>query len=85
MDVQPVDTLNRSKTMINVPANARERIMASSPLAPPNETDSPAAVTLSRSNTNINSGRRLSPASLPTRGLSIRKPGYEDIPPQPRK
>ena len=85
MDVQPTGTLSRSKTTINVPADARERIMTSSPgaaasqSASPRDTDPPAATVISRSNT-TSGGAAL--GSVPTRGLSIRKPGYEDgVPP----
>lgn len=86
LDVQPVGNLSRSKTTINVPADARERIMASSArLAPPRDADPPTATVISRSNTSITPGRSAQ-ASLPMRGLSIRKPGFDDgAPPAPPK
>jgi hypothetical protein len=73
IDTPPVSSLSRSKTTINVSADARERVAA-----PPKGPDPPA---LSRSNT---TGR---PAQAsPTRGLSLRKPGFEDgAPPPPSK
>jgi len=73
IDVQP-STLSRSKTTINVSASAdaRERITAS-----PRRSDPPA---VSRSNTTIGRPTQASP----TRGLSLRKPEFEDgAPPAP--
>jgi len=87
MDVQPVGLLSRSKTTINVPANARERIMASSAGATASQsaslrdTDSPASAIVSRSNTAPGGPAR---TGLPTRALSVRKPGYEDGVPKPK-
>ncbi|KAH9060549.1 hypothetical protein EDB87DRAFT_1674686 [Lactarius vividus] len=79
LDVQPVGNLSRSKTTINVPADAREA------LTPPGNADPPTATIISRSNTTITPGRSAQ-ASLPMRGLSIRKPGFEDgAPPAPPK
>ena len=76
IDVQPV-SLGRSKTTITVPADARERIMASR-----RDTDPPAAI-VSRSNTTLG---RLAQANPPTRGHSLRKPSLEDgAPPAPPK
>jgi len=75
IDVQPASTVSRSKTMISVPTDARERMMAS-------PVDSPAPI-LSRSNTTF---ERPAQRSSPTRGLSLRKPGFEDgAPPAPPK
>lgn len=75
IDVQPVSTLGRSKTTVSVPADARERTVQS-----PRGTYPPA---VSRSNTTIG---RPTQADPPTRGLSIRRPGFEDgAPPAPPK
>lgn len=96
MDVQPVGFLSRSKTTINVPTDARERIMTSSAgagagagasqLTSPRDAGPPAASVVSRSNTTITPGRPTQ-ASV-TRGLSVRKPGLEDgapfAPPKPK-
>lgn len=75
IDVQPVSTLSRSKTTINAPSDARERTVTS-----PRGTYPPA---VTRSNTTIGRPTQVDP---PTRGLSIRKPGFEDgAPPAPPK
>ncbi|KAI0262591.1 hypothetical protein BC834DRAFT_971957 [Gloeopeniophorella convolvens] len=99
LDVPPPSgTLARSKTTINVPANARERIMAatagaagvaasSQPTSPRGATGPPAAASLARSNTSITPGRP-GGAGLPVRGLSVRRPGPDDAgapPPKPPK
>ncbi|KAH9006595.1 hypothetical protein EDB86DRAFT_2875032 [Lactarius hatsudake] len=57
LDVQPVGNLSRSKTTINVPADARERIMALSGGLAPRDADPPNATVISRSNTTITPGR----------------------------
>jgi neutrophil factor 2 len=74
IDVQP-NALSRSKTTIGVPSDARERTV------PSLRGTYPPAV--SRSNTTTG---RPTQADPPTRGLSIRKPGFEDgAPPAPPK
>jgi len=81
LDVQPVGTLARAKTTINVPANTRERTMGAgadiSRSASPPANDSPN--TLARSNTVLPS--RPLQAGLPTRALTVRKPGSGEISP----
>ena len=75
IDVQPVNTLSRSKTTISTPADARERTATS-----PRGTYPPG---VTRSNTTIGRPTQVDP---PTRGLSLRKPGFEDgAPPAPPK
>ncbi|KAI9462624.1 hypothetical protein F5148DRAFT_217228 [Russula earlei] len=83
LDVQPVGTLARSKTTINVLADARERAVgattgadASRPTSPGNDSFS-ADTAISRSNTTSRPGQ----AGLPLRGLSLRKPGSADVAP----
>lgn len=88
LDVQPTGALARSKTTINVPANARERIMAATSGADtsrsrsrsPRGNSPPAATVVARSNTAIATTRPIQ-AGLPTRGLSVRRPGPGDAPP----
>ncbi|EJF55734.1 hypothetical protein DICSQDRAFT_73056 [Dichomitus squalens LYAD-421 SS1] len=82
----PKPNLQRAKTTINVPADARERIRAanvggagSAPVTPPKTSPTaPAGPSLTRSATSAGAGRGPSaPLGLngPTRGLSIRKGG----------
>ena len=87
IDVQP-SALGRSKTTINVPTNSRERIMATSPgaaatqSASSGDTDPPAAIAVSRSNTAPGGVTR----GVSMRALSIRKAGNEGgAPPAPPK
>lgn len=88
LDVQPVGTLARSKTTINVPTNARERIMGANSSADsrrsrsrsPRGNDPPPATVIARSNTAIVTSRPAQ-AGLPTRGLSVRRPSTNDSPP----
>jgi hypothetical protein len=63
LDVQPVGTLARAKTTINVAPNARERIMGGivrSDTSPPPSlqfNDPPAATVVTRSNTAVGTSR----------------------------
>ncbi|KII95742.1 hypothetical protein PLICRDRAFT_48694 [Plicaturopsis crispa FD-325 SS-3] len=74
--VRPAGGLERSKTTLNVPANARERIAGLSPGGPPSaDATSPTrGPGLGRSNTGVGMGG-------PTRGLSVRKPNAAPPPP----
>ncbi|KAI0301582.1 hypothetical protein B0F90DRAFT_1810094 [Multifurca ochricompacta] len=87
LDVQPVGTLARSKTTLNVPANARDRIAAaaaangagSSQPVSPQGNNPPVANVVARSNTTI-TPRGLGQAGLPMRGLSVRRLGPDNTP-----
>jgi hypothetical protein len=77
-------TLSRAKTTLNVPGNARERLMDESAgvgasQSPPPRSDDPLAATpLTRSNTAMTTGRP-GQAGFPTRGLSVRsRPGSDE-------
>lgn len=85
LDVQPVGTLARSKTTINVASNARERIMGSAAGADSSQpsslrdSDPPAASVVARSNTAIGTSRV--GQGLPIRALTVRKPRSRDASP----
>ena len=84
LDVQPVGTLARSKTTINVAPNARERIMGTAAGADSSQpssmqgNDPPAAAVVARANTAVGISRQ---AGLPIRALTVRKPGSNDVSP----
>ncbi|CAL1711160.1 unnamed protein product [Somion occarium] len=66
---RPQPTLQRAKTTINVPTDARDRIRANnSPMTTP-----PSGAVISRSASSAGSGRGQMPG--PVRGLSVRRPG----------
>jgi hypothetical protein len=85
LDVQPVGTLARAKTTINVAPNARERIMGGtvgSDTSPPPSlggNDPPAATIVTRSNTAVGTSR-VGQSGLPVRALTVRKPGADVSP-----
>jgi hypothetical protein len=85
LDVQPVGTLARAKTTINVAPNARERIMGGtvgSDTSPPPSlggNDPPAATVVTRSNTAVGTSR-VGQSGLPVRALTVRKPGADVSP-----
>ncbi|KAI0364146.1 hypothetical protein BV20DRAFT_1047315 [Pilatotrama ljubarskyi] len=83
-DPKPSPALQRAKTTITVPADARERIRAANaggpPSTPPKTSPTgPTGPGLARSATSAGAGRGGAPVPLglngPTRGLSIRKGG----------
>jgi hypothetical protein len=84
LDEEPVGSLGHAKTTINVAPNVRERSatvgdnVSRRPSIRGN--DPPAATVLSRSNT-ANSTSRVSQTGLPTRALTVRKLGANDVPP----
>ncbi|KAH9988051.1 hypothetical protein BJV77DRAFT_1061500 [Russula vinacea] len=85
LDVQPVGTLARSKTTINVAPNARERIMGATVSADASQSslrgnDPPPAAVVTRSNTTAMTGR-VGQTGLPIRALTVRKPGAGDVSP----
>jgi len=81
LEVEPVGSLARAKTTINVAPNTRERsaTVGDNAFQRPSirGNDPPAAAVLSRSNT----ASRVSQTGLPTRALSVRKLGANDVPP----
>lgn len=82
--MEPVGGLTRAKTTINVAPYSRERsaTVGGDPSQPSSirDNDPPAATVLGRSNTaNATSG--VSRTGLPTRALSVRKPGVNDVSP----
>ena len=86
MDVQPVGTLARSKTTINVSANTRERITGATTGADVSRPTSPrgndplAPTVLTRSQTALATSR----PGLPIRALTVRKASIDDAaPPAP--
>ena len=82
-DVEPAGSLTRAKTTINVaPApNARERsATVGSDTLQIRDNDPPGATVLSRSNTGTATSR-ISRTGLPTRALTVRKPGVNDVAP----
>ncbi|KAH9956193.1 hypothetical protein BC827DRAFT_1261896 [Russula dissimulans] len=83
LDVQPVGTLARAKTTINVPANIRQRTVgagvdASQPASPP-ANDPLSPTTVARSNTVLPT--RPGRAGLPARALTVRKLGSGEVSP----
>lgn len=86
LDVQPVGTLARSKTTINVAPNARERIMGATVSTDASQSsslrgnDPPPATVVARSNTTAMTGR-VGQTGLPIRALTVRKPGAGDVSP----
>ena len=81
-DVEPVGGLARSKTTINVAPVARERsaTIGTDPSQSIRNNDPPAATVLNRSNT-ANPVSHMSRTGLPTRALTVRKPGVNDVAP----
>jgi hypothetical protein len=80
--VEPVGGLARAKTTINVVApNARERsaTVGADTYQPSSirNNDPPVATVLSRSQTALATNR----TGLPTRALTVRKPGVNDVSP----
>ncbi|KAI0686524.1 hypothetical protein C8Q76DRAFT_636177 [Earliella scabrosa] len=92
-DPKPSPALQRAKTTITVPADARERIRAANnaaaPATPPKTSPTaPAGPSLARSATSVGTGAgRGAPVPVglngPTRGLSIRKGGSPTGPSPP--
>jgi tetratricopeptide (TPR) repeat protein len=86
LDVQPVGTLARAKTTINVAPNARERIMGGTVGADASQpsslrgNDPPPATVVARSNTTAITGR-VGQSGLPIRALTVRKPVAGDVSP----
>ena len=80
--VEPAGGLSRSKTTINVVApNARERsaTVGSRPSSI-RDNDPPAATVLNRAQTALPTSS-VSRTGLPTRALTVRKPGVNDVSP----
>ncbi|KAF8496441.1 hypothetical protein F5888DRAFT_1703872 [Russula emetica] len=84
LDVEPVGSLTRAKTTINAAPNARERsaTVGSDTFQPSSirDNDPPAATVLNRSRT-ANATTPVSRTGLPTRALTVRKPGVNDVSP----
>jgi hypothetical protein len=83
--VEPVGGLTRSKTTINVVApNARDRSASVGAVTSQpsliRDNDPPAATVLGRSHTALATSR-VSRTGLPTRALTVRKPGVNDVSP----
>jgi hypothetical protein len=79
-DVEPVGGLARAKTTINVAPRERSATVGTDTSQSIRDNNPPAAAVLSRRNTaNANSG--VSRSGLPTRALTVRKPGVNDVAP----
>jgi PB1 domain len=84
LDVEPVGTLARAKTTLNVPANVRERVMGETATVGASQSALPrgdgvsAATVISRGNTTMTTGRP-GQAGVPIRGLTVRRPRTEDV------
>lgn len=78
-DVEPAGGLARANTTINVVPRERSATVGTDTSQSIRDNDPPAATVLNRSNTD--GIGRVGRTGLPTRALSVRKPGVNDVAP----